>query len=49
MGWDVIGAVALAGWVYLAWRGLGALARAMRLTRMQTLAWLLFLGWLFGR
>lgn len=46
---DVLAMVSFAGWGYLAWRGLGALARAMNLTRAQTLAWLVFLGWLFAR
>lgn len=46
---DFMAALALLGWLYAAWRGLGRLAESMKLTRWQVLLTLMFMGWLFSR
>lgn len=45
---DFMAVLALLGWLFAAWRGLGALADSMKLTRGQVLLTLGFMGWLFS-
>lgn len=46
---DLIGAIAIAGWLFIAWWAWGRLARKLGTDRLRLIGWIALVGLLFGR